>query len=524
MRKSKIVQSYDIRELLTEDWGKALRTLSSLPEAGLESEAAQVVLNAALEREQLAGYPPESDERLRRARAALDTVTSLYLIPADTPLNTSPIFAVSLAQVDVDADVQVRVRGVDSDRVEDYARDMAEGDQFPPIICFFERLPSGAGHKLWLADGFHRLAAAQSSALAVTIQARVAPGSHRDAVEYAATCNTRHGLPMTSADKRNAVRRLLHLHPDLASREIARKVGCSHNTAEAVRAEIAAASGQIAQMDGPQPRTVTRAGSTYTYNPPAQPEYAEIFQIENCLTNYLDVRFGRKSLANFNAQPRLDCLQAIIQFDCEQLPNNLRLPDHYRKSDLKQAIHNVLEQVKARERQRLAGDDGDDGHDAPEGAVVTWPSTSVPSVPSVDTVDDVRGEPFYTALIGGSSISLISALENCNLDSLDASRTLERALINIFGGSNPARRAIASRVILDLIQDAIRDLQTEIDEDIALEEAQAASPAGDNVPDAVGCPECGGFLIRISQNNGPTHLVCRDCGSVVEPQAVVEET
>ncbi|MBN1815362.1 MAG: hypothetical protein JXA14_26255 [Anaerolineae bacterium] len=510
MRKSKVLQSYDIRELLAEDWGKALRELTG---AGLESKAAQELLDSALEREQLAGYPPESDERLRRARATIDTVVALYTHPEMVDRPHEIILNASIAQIDVDPDVQIRVRGIDRERVEDYARDMAEGDEFPPIICFFERLPSGNGHKLWLADGFHRLAAAQSSALAVSIQARVAPGSHRDAVEYAATCNARHGLPMTAADKRNAIRRLLHLHPDLASREIARQVGCSHSTVETVRAEIAA-SGQIGQIEGkPAPRTVTRAGSTYTYNPPAQPEYADIFQIENCLANYLDVRFGRKGLADFNAQPRIDCLQSIIQFDCNQLPNNLHLPDHYRKRDLKQAVHNVLEQVKARERQRLAGG-GDDGK------AVTWS----PSTPVTQTGDDVRGEPFYSALItGGTSISLISALENCSLDRIDASRALERALVNIFGGNNPARRARASRVILDLIQDAIEGLQQEIDEDIALEEAQAALPAGDGVPDAVGCPECGGYLLRVSMNGGSIRLVCQDCGCVAEPEIAEAE-
>ena len=514
MRKSKIVQSYDVRELIAEAWGKALQALAG---AGVEGGAAQALLDSALEREQLAGYPPESDERLKRARAALDTIVSLYLIPADTPLSAAPIFDVSLAQIDVDADVQIRVGGLNDDRVDDYARDMADGDEFPPVTCFFERLPSGNGYILWLADGFHRLDAAKRNALHHVISARVAPGSHRDASEYAATCNARHGLPMTGADKRNAVRRLLHLHPDLASREIARRVGCTHNTVETVRGELSA-SGQITQIDGqPQPRTVTRAGSTYTYTPPAQQDYAELFQIENCLINYLDVRFGRRGLGDFNAQPRIDCLQSIAQLDdYETFPANLHLPDHYRKSDLKQAVHNVLEQIRQRESQRLARLAGGDDVDGGDGKAVAWSPAPISPAPTTFDVHDVRGEPFYTALLSGSSSGLRSALEGHDLDGADASSALDRALINIFGGNNPARRALASRVILDLIQDTIEDLQAGSDFETPDEPAPPPAAAADTI----GCPDCGGFLIHVSQGGGPTRLVCRDCGSVVEPQAV----
>lgn len=532
MHKSQLIQAYDVRELIGSDWGEALQKLA---EIGIEPKPAQALLNAALEREQLASYPPSSDERLDRARAALDTVVDLYTRSKPPIEGAYPehIFTISLAQIDIDDDVQIRVRGIDADRVADYARDMTEGDEFPPIVCFFERLPDGAGHKLWLADGFHRHAAAKANSLHYRIAARIIPGTHRDASEYAATCNARHGLPMTNADKRNAVRRLLHLHPDLASREIARRVGCSHPFVETIRQEMAAVhppSGNGYQIE-PEPRTVTRQGSTYEYTPPPAPAYAEVFQIENCLRNYLDVRFGRKGRDDFNAQPRIDCLQAIIQFDFDQLPNGLHLPGHYRKGDLKQAVHNVLEQVKQREGERQAArverglppDNGlTDG--APQQPPAYTDGSSVIWSPNAQQVaspaGDVRGEPFYTALISGSSCGLRAALGGSDLDNMDSCAALIRALVNIYGGNNRAAQALASRVILDLIQDTIDNQLVEVNYETPDEPASPLEIAA--APDTIGCPDCGGCLLRIVDGKRK-RLICQDCGSIAESQVLEAE-
>jgi hypothetical protein len=58
-----------------------------------------------------------------------------------------------------------------------------------------------------LADGFHRIAAAYLAGLS-ELPCEVYPGTERDALLYATSCN-KHGQPLTNADKRKRVRTLL---------------------------------------------------------------------------------------------------------------------------------------------------------------------------------------------------------------------------------------------------------------------------------------------------------------------------
>jgi ParB-like chromosome segregation protein Spo0J len=62
---------------------------------------------------------------------------------------------IKLADIVVDDDLQPRA-GMNLETIEDYADDMRRGDQFPPVVVF----SNGTG-SYWLADGFHRLRAAQ---------------------------------------------------------------------------------------------------------------------------------------------------------------------------------------------------------------------------------------------------------------------------------------------------------------------------------------------------------------------------
>jgi hypothetical protein len=59
-----------------------------------------------------------------------------------------------------------------------------------------------------LADGFHRYHAATAQKLA-TLQADCRKGTQRDALLFACSANSRHGLPRTNADKRRAVETML---------------------------------------------------------------------------------------------------------------------------------------------------------------------------------------------------------------------------------------------------------------------------------------------------------------------------
>lgn len=78
--------------------------------------------------------------------------------------------------------------------VGEYAEAMQEGATFPPIVTFGP----------YLADGFHRVAAAQEIGLA-ELDADCREGTREDALRYALAANSAHGLRRTNADKRRAL-------------------------------------------------------------------------------------------------------------------------------------------------------------------------------------------------------------------------------------------------------------------------------------------------------------------------------
>jgi hypothetical protein len=76
------------------------------------------------------------------------------------------------------------------------------GAVFLPIVVFSD------GAEYWLADGFHKIIAAEELGL-IEISTDVREGGQRDAILYAVGANAAHGLKRTNQDKRNAVMVLL---------------------------------------------------------------------------------------------------------------------------------------------------------------------------------------------------------------------------------------------------------------------------------------------------------------------------
>ena len=107
----------------------------------------------------------------------------------------------NIDQIRTDGGTQPRA-SINNEVVQDYARNMVEGAIFPAIVVFYD------GAVYWLADGFHRVAAAKVARL-TEIAAEVRQGTQRDAVLYAAGANSTHGMRRTNEDKRRAVQRLL---------------------------------------------------------------------------------------------------------------------------------------------------------------------------------------------------------------------------------------------------------------------------------------------------------------------------
>jgi len=138
--------------------------------------------------------------------------------------------------------------------IAEYAESMADGATFPPVVAFHD------GADYWLADGFHRLAAAQQLGLA-DVGADVRQGTLQDAQWYSYSVNQAHGLRRSNGDKRRAVESAL-AHPyanRYSLREIASHCGVSKSTIENYRNTTSVQNGQI--DDGL--RLITRNGTAY---------------------------------------------------------------------------------------------------------------------------------------------------------------------------------------------------------------------------------------------------------------------
>lgn len=97
--------------------------------------------------------------------------------------------------------------------------------------------------RFWLAEGFHRVAAALQAGFA-ELPCDVRQGSLRDAILHSAGANAAHGLRRTNADKRRAVLMLLEDEEWAAwsDREIARRCAVSADLVGIVRRDLTVVS------------------------------------------------------------------------------------------------------------------------------------------------------------------------------------------------------------------------------------------------------------------------------------------
>ena len=140
---------------------------------------------------------------------------------------------VALEKLTRDPELTCRAAGVNQVTAAEYAEAMKSGAVFPPVVVFVD---AKGAH--WLADGFHRCAAAELAGLA-EIAADVRQGSRKDALLHAASANASHGLRRTNADKRRAVALVLGNFPKWSDRKIGDACGVDHKTVAAVRASAA---------------------------------------------------------------------------------------------------------------------------------------------------------------------------------------------------------------------------------------------------------------------------------------------
>ncbi|GAA2520490.1 ParB/RepB/Spo0J family partition protein [Winogradskya humida] len=140
----------------------------------------------------------------------------------------------------------------DSPRTEGEQTDQVQlliesGTTFPPIIVHRPTMR--------VIDGMHRLRAAIARG-DHSIEARLLDVAPEDAFIVAVELNVRHGLPLSLADRKAAVSRIVTSHPDWSDRAIAAITGLSARSVKAVRA-----AGQQATMDtGHEPARIGRDG------------------------------------------------------------------------------------------------------------------------------------------------------------------------------------------------------------------------------------------------------------------------
>jgi hypothetical protein len=131
----------------------------------------------------------------------------------------------------------------DKQLIAEYARTMAMGGKFPPVVIFEDE-----NGRLHLADGLHRVEAASLVALKdnrrpAEIVAEIWPGSFKDAVRYALGANSRQGRRMTDADYKGAIELAFDLglvealHAKDLAPAVVRLTGCSISTAQRYSSE-----------------------------------------------------------------------------------------------------------------------------------------------------------------------------------------------------------------------------------------------------------------------------------------------
>jgi hypothetical protein len=134
---------------------------------------------------------------------------------------------VALNDLILDQNLYLRDR-LDDFTVERYADSW---DRLPPITIY------DVEGKMLIADGFHRHAAAVMLGKR-TIPAEVRVGTFTEALDFVASVNLFHGLPLTRSERRRAVEVKLKLHHDWSDRRMAEELAVSRELVAKIRRQL----------------------------------------------------------------------------------------------------------------------------------------------------------------------------------------------------------------------------------------------------------------------------------------------
>jgi len=122
-----------------------------------------------------------------------------------------------LDEICIDGGTQTRAQ-INQDTIAEYAADMEAGHKFPDVVVFHD------GKVYWLADGFHRVLAAERLTFK-EINCDVRKGGKLDAIKYALSANTTNGLRRSIQDKRHCIAIALENWPKSSKNKIAELCG-----------------------------------------------------------------------------------------------------------------------------------------------------------------------------------------------------------------------------------------------------------------------------------------------------------
>lgn len=143
-------------------------------------------------------------------------------------MNTPTLFPMR----DIHTDLKHRVRvETNYEVVSRYTENMQTRDdlrKFPPVDLYFD----GARH--WLGDGYHRIVAADLAGH-THVWAIIHQGNRDDAFWAAMAANGKHGLPLTTTDRRHVIETAIKTWPDRSNYMIAEAIGVSETTVRRIR-------------------------------------------------------------------------------------------------------------------------------------------------------------------------------------------------------------------------------------------------------------------------------------------------
>lgn len=258
----------------------------------------------------------------------------------------------ALSVIRTDGGTQARA-GLDEAKVAEYAERMMAGDDFPALVAFYD------GSDYWLADGFHRHAAAILAGKN-TYLVDVKQGTRRDAVLYAVGANAEHGLPRTDGDKRRAVETLLRDEEWVkwSDREIAKRCKVSHPFVAKIRAEIV--TGNVTS-EGQERTYTTRHGTTATMATGNIGRVGDPGPLKRAIEANVNAAayesihsLQNAVLAYYKPYPERDVISILENLKADRRdPSWSGLSLHlgrngkiFRENDLRQAVNNALDSLR----------------------------------------------------------------------------------------------------------------------------------------------------------------------------------